>query len=462
MRKLFVILSLLLVCVFCRAQSAAKADELFQQRHYAEALTQYEGLVKANPKNQLYLYRYARCLQETGRTDEACLWFERAGEKYPLRNFYLACLYADTYRFAEAQTALDKYVASIDNTNERYEECAELTEYIKKGNRYIKRVEDIAVIDSVIIDKRHFLSAYRLSSESGTLSTDSVGVVFTNARGDSRLQTVRDSVCHIASCQRLLSEWSACDTLPAPVNSEYNSVYPFMLSDGVTLYFASDNPEGLGGLDIWLTRYNTVSNTWLTPENAGYPFNSPKNDYMMAIDEQSGTGMFATDRRTEDDSVAVYTFVYTAEKHYLRDTTEEYIREAAQLRRSSAEMRLRDVSGTEMGTDTGHYSDTGNGDRWDYQTEGCFTIVINDTTVCHTYADFRSAEAQRLAKEYISLCEAIEEETRQLQQLRESYRLGSAEQRHALEGVILTEEKTISAMQTDSRQLLKRLRAVAR
>ena len=49
------------------------------------------------------------------------------------------------------------------------------------------------------------------------------------------------------------------------------------MADGVTIYYASDG-EGLGGYDIFVTRYNTNTDTYLVPENVGMPFNSPYND----------------------------------------------------------------------------------------------------------------------------------------------------------------------------------------
>ena len=40
----------------------------------------------------------------------------------------------------------------------------------------------------------------------------------------------------------------------------------------------------------------------------GMPYNSPYDDYMLAIDENSGLGWFATDRNQIPDSVTVYVF----------------------------------------------------------------------------------------------------------------------------------------------------------
>ena len=91
-----------------------------------------------------------------------------------------------------------------------------------------------------------------------------------------------------------------------------------MMADGITLYFASDKPEGLGGYDIYITRFSPISNEYLPAKNIGMPFNSTANDYMFAIDETNGIGIFATDRNQNKDSVAIYQFVFNKEKEIIK------------------------------------------------------------------------------------------------------------------------------------------------
>jgi hypothetical protein len=82
-----------------------------------------------------------------------------------------------------------------------------------------------------------------------------------------------------------------------------------MLSDGVTLYFASDGEGSIGGYDLFVTRLDTESGRFLRPDNLGMPFNSTANDYMLAINEVANLGWFATDRNQPEGSVCVYLFV---------------------------------------------------------------------------------------------------------------------------------------------------------
>ena len=85
--------------------------------------------------------------------------------------------------------------------------------------------------------------------------------------------------------------------------------YPFMLSDGITLYYAAVGVESFGGYDIFVTRYDMDEKKFLYPENLGMPFNSPANDYMLAIDEFNQLRWFFSDRNQTENKVCIYIFI---------------------------------------------------------------------------------------------------------------------------------------------------------
>ena len=335
MKKLSFIYIFLLSCVAVFSQTAATADEAFSKKDYANAKSQYESLLQKAPKNQLYLYRYARCCQELGETEQAITYFELAGDKYDLRDFFLGGLYFKTYRFEEALVLLENYFSKKDSTDIYYARTREMLIDAGKMQRFLKRTKSITIIDSVLIGKSEFLNAYNsISKSSGRLSYNEVHQeMFTNERGNIRMWAVADSAkdgqLSIVSCSRLVEGWSGCDTLPSPIRSKYNDAFPFVSTDGLTLYFASDREGGCGGYDIYITRKNPDSNTYFTPENLGFPFNSPSNDYMMAVDESKGVGYFATDRRSPQDSVTVYLYDLSATELFRGSA--DSLRLAAQL-----------------------------------------------------------------------------------------------------------------------------------
>ena len=68
------------------------------------------------------------------------------------------------------------------------------------------------------------------------------------------------------------------------INSIGNEAYPFIDSD--TLYFASDYHTGMGGWDIFKS-YKLKDNNWSAPQNMKSPINSGADDFSYIIDNQS-------------------------------------------------------------------------------------------------------------------------------------------------------------------------------
>lgn len=71
------------------------------------------------------------------------------------------------------------------------------------------------------------------------------------------------------------AEWMASGSFP--YNSpDYSNQHPSLTEDGKTLFFASDMPGGLGGYDLYVTRYE--SGRWTKPENLGAPINTAMDE----------------------------------------------------------------------------------------------------------------------------------------------------------------------------------------
>jgi len=88
-------------------------------------------------------------------------------------------------------------------------------------------------------------------------------------------------------------QWSKPFNLGPKINTEGNEFFPFISYDGV-LYFGSNGHGGLGGLDIYFSVpeqgvFNSI-------ENLGYPVNSPRDDFGMALDSTGMKGYFSSNR----------------------------------------------------------------------------------------------------------------------------------------------------------------------
>jgi len=321
-----------LVSLPLAAQSSSEAERLFNTGEYARAEAIYARLEAKSPTNTLYIYRRARCFYEMGRMREAVDQFRRAGTRYALTHYFMGEACMQLWRFEEAEAAYQRYLHTLSAPNERVPHVLAQMEKAAKFQRYMKRVTEVCIIDSVEVERGDILSAYRLSAEAGSLSRSKTGTItYTSQRGDRRFTTLaKDSTLQLAYAERLMDSWNEATPLPETVNRTAAQNYPFSLSDGVTLYYAMQDSLGLGGWDIYVSRFNTASNTWTKPENIGLPFNSEGNDYLYAEDEKNGIGYFATDRFSDSLHVRVYTFLLPEQKQVLRnletDTLVRYAR----------------------------------------------------------------------------------------------------------------------------------------
>jgi OmpA-OmpF porin, OOP family len=80
--------------------------------------------------------------------------------------------------------------------------------------------------------------------------------------------------------------WSAPKSLGKKINlPDYNEMSPFIAADGVTLYFSSDRPGGIGENDIWMSKRLDDSWTkWSDPVNLGKPINTEGSEAFFTMD----------------------------------------------------------------------------------------------------------------------------------------------------------------------------------
>ncbi len=88
----------------------------------------------------------------------------------------------------------------------------------------------------------------------------------------------------IYSCMKSSEGFTDPKIIGRTLNTTGNEAYPFI--DGDTLYFASDYHTGMGGWDIFKT-YKLKDNNWANPQNMKYPINSGADDFGFVIDNQS-------------------------------------------------------------------------------------------------------------------------------------------------------------------------------
>lgn len=126
--------------------------------------------------------------------------------------------------------------------------------------------------------------------------------------------------------------WTAPELLGEQLTSSGNEVFPMLSPDGQSLYFASDGLYGMGGYDLYVSRWNKETREWDTPMNLGFPYSSPYDDYLFINSPDGKYSIFASNRECGADSVYVYVLEYDSMpiRYSVEDASEE-IRSLASL-----------------------------------------------------------------------------------------------------------------------------------
>ncbi len=155
-------------------------------------------------------------------------------------------------------------------------------------------------------------------------------------------------------------KWSNPENVGAPINTPGNEKSPFIHTDSQTLYFSSDGHKGLGGYDIFFSRFNE-QNEWQKPTNIGYPINSFDDDLGFFVSTDGQYGYYASNRIDENNNWNLYTFPLYPEARpqkvlFIKGTVDvgenlEPIRAKVQLKN----MRTKAITEIPVDTNTGKY-----------------------------------------------------------------------------------------------------------
>jgi Tol biopolymer transport system component len=95
-------------------------------------------------------------------------------------------------------------------------------------------------------------------------------------------------------------------TAVAALNSLQDDFRPNLRRDGLEIFFDSNRPGGLGGLDLWTATRATTSDAWSTPVNLGVGVNSPVNDLRASLSWDGTTLYFGSLRAGGEGSQDLY------------------------------------------------------------------------------------------------------------------------------------------------------------
>lgn len=426
MKLKYIVLTILLA-VFYQTLCSQTLDEArawYLEGRYAEALPIFQTEFKEKPTDAPLNQWLGVSLFKTGRLTEAEQYLKYASEKkIPEAYLSLGELYVKLYRFEEAEKEFEKYQRANRRNEEALNRLEEARDYAESIKRAVNRTEDVQIIDSLVLPKKDFLSAYNLSLESGSIipindffknQPLSDKTLFLNEREDKIYYSSADSEDKLFTMEKLLDSFGNEKRLPASINDSGSQAYPFVMSDGLTIYFASTGHQSYGGYDIYVTRYNLANDSYLTPNQLNMPFNSTFNDYLMVIDEEKGVGWFTTDRYQSTDSVCVYTFIPNERISLIENEDIDYMANRAMI--SSIANTWKDGANynslRKLAQQKAEIPTT--------QTED-FIFVINDTNTYHSLDDFRSSRARSIFSQALGLEQQLSNLVKELNDKRNQY-----------------------------------------
>lgn len=89
-------------------------------------------------------------------------------------------------------------------------------------------------------------------------------------------------------------DWNEAQNLGGIVNSQYDEDGVFLHPDGNTLYFSSEGHNSMGGNDIFYSE--KVNGQWAKPKNIGYPINTPDDDVFFVVAADGRTAYYSSIR----------------------------------------------------------------------------------------------------------------------------------------------------------------------
>ncbi len=352
MKNLYIAFSFVIASSSVFSQSAAtkKADKLYSRYEYVTAAEEYLKLVE-NGKADNYVYkRLAESYFNMFNTVEAARWYAKATEtaQDPETYYRYAQMLKSNGKYEESNKQMQKF-ASLAPNDQRAMTFKQDPNYVPKlrdkQKKYdVKSLEissDKSDFGAVLYDNQLYFTSARNESKKEygwnkepfldiykadynidgtitnanavselnskfhdgpiTISADGLTAYFS---GDSfkeasfekdKENKLKLSRNNLFVCTKDNGKWGKVISLPFNSN-EYSTSNPSLSRDGKTLYFSSDMPGSMGGVDIWKVAVNT-DGTFGNPENLGKLVNTEGNESFPFISDDNITLFFASSGR---------------------------------------------------------------------------------------------------------------------------------------------------------------------
>lgn len=326
---IFIIFSLVLSSTLV-AQDLKKADKAFAKQNYYEALRFYQQALvgEKSKKTQGYIYfKMAESYYRANKYQQALDNYKRAADlryndptKVMYGHFGDVLVMAGEYQ--QAQKAYKTHLSknSKDAFARQKMSSAIFADTVKKveNNWNVRNIQELNTVYGEFApapwNEKLVFTSSRFSGDSSVIYTvtgegfedlyetkfnEQANVwqapkkmegINTNFNDGSFAYDKRRNIAYVMQCNGRTGIQKNCNIYTSSFSAgsntwsfpekfqhfstDYSSGHPTLTPDGNTMYFASNNPLGKGGTDIWVTNLDTVSNKWSKPALVGGAVNT--------------------------------------------------------------------------------------------------------------------------------------------------------------------------------------------
>ncbi len=315
------------------AQDLESADKLYEIHAFDAAIKMYEAVIKADPNEVRAYANIGDCYRRTNRMQEAANWYAKAintGKASPAVFFHYGLVLKGLSRYTEAKEWFKSY-SSVDARKGRLFEASCDFAIQQKSNQAVYQItkelinSNAADFGTSLNGTNVIYSSSRsdMGDNSTWLNSNSSQMLISSANWKGNLKKaevlhkgiktkknvgpasysvdgkkVYYTVNNFENGVRWLSgnglvtsieeatvnadgSWS--EAKPLPFNTEnYSAGFPTISIDGRSIYFSSDNPDGEGGFDIYVS--TKKGDTWSKPTNLGKTINTAGDEITPYLD----------------------------------------------------------------------------------------------------------------------------------------------------------------------------------
>lgn len=119
-------------------------------------------------------------------------------------------------------------------------------------------------------------------------------------------------------------KWENPQNIGSVINTKYDEEWVYISPDDKVLFFSSKGHNTMGGYDIFRAERD-AGGKWISPENIGYPVNTPDDELFYRPAENERSAYFADRRADTRGGFDIYNVIYLGSEKKMQLTTEQQL-----------------------------------------------------------------------------------------------------------------------------------------